>query len=403
VNPRGARSAACAVLACGTVALCSTGCSGEGNAARDNVERTDSAGVEIVVSSGADRLLDWTFAPVLRIGADEGPAAFGSLYSGAVQVDSRGRFVVLDGRNYHVVLFDARGEHVATYGRKGGGPGELEFPNAIAVDEAGAISVYDFSKRGAIRFAHDGTVLPQATLPPLAGTRIRTAAGRTWGVVMERSQFGEPGALRLLGVAGDTIELLRHPTEEVKPVQFPNCKVTIMMGPLLAPDIHFDHAGSRLAWALSSAYTIHVLEGGRPTRIMRRDVAPEPVTPELAEREVGDSMRISYGSGACTIPPEDVVSARGAAAVVPAMRDVILAPDGALWIPRGVGQRTEWRIDVFDPSGAYTGTLPAGSPLPAAFRGEDEIVTIERDDLDRQSVVVYRVDRGGASRPLQGG
>jgi hypothetical protein len=75
----------------------------------------------------------------------------------------------------------------------------------------------------------------------------------------------------------------------------------------------------------------------------------------------------------------------------PMIQALALSPDGEVWLRRRTEVPGESHIDVLDATGAYVGTLPAESPFPALFRGADEIVTVERDDLDRPLVVVYRV------------
>jgi hypothetical protein len=52
------------------------------------------------------------------------------------------------------------------------------------------------------------------------------------------------------------------------------------------------------------------------------------------------------------------------------------------------------RIDVFSADGEYLGTLPAGFPLPDAWRGPDEFLRVELDAYDLPYVVVYRIERG---------
>lgn len=70
--------------------------------------------------------------PFLRIGeADaEGPYQFGRLVDAALLSD--GHIAVADLQAGEVRIFDDEGRHVATLGRKGGGPGEFELLNFIA-------------------------------------------------------------------------------------------------------------------------------------------------------------------------------------------------------------------------------------------------------------------------------
>lgn len=108
-------------------------------------------------------------------------------------------------------------------------------------------------------------------------------------------------------------------------------------------------------------------------------------------------MRVSFGGGAaCAIPADEVAEARGYAPVVPAIRSLIVAPNGELWIRRGGPFTDPPVIDVFDRTGEYLGTLPAGSPLPIAFTPSGGIAAIDKDEAsDVERLAIYTVGRDG--------
>jgi hypothetical protein len=137
--------------------------------------------------------------------------------------------------------------------------------------------------------------------------------------------------------------------------------------------------------------------GGRRS-LIRRDVAPREATLDLARREVGDSMRIVASTVRCAVGPEDVAASRGFAPLIPAIRTVIVAPDGALWVERMTPRTDPPIVDVFSASGDYRGTLPAGSPVPLAFFPNGDIAAMQKDKEDEvERLVVYRIaeDRAG--------
>ena len=124
------------------------------------VERSDSAGIEIVRNLGGDRPLGWTFEPVLRLGgADEGPESFYRLSPSMIGVDGRGNLHVLDAASYRVVVFTPEGELLRTLGRQGGGPGEIDFPSSMDVAADGTISVRDISKPALVQWDSAGQLL----------------------------------------------------------------------------------------------------------------------------------------------------------------------------------------------------------------------------------------------------
>lgn len=86
---------------------------------------------------------------------------------------------------------------------------------------------------------------------------------------------------------------------------------------------------------------------------------------------------------------------QGHAAHLQPVRAITVAPDGTIWVERGRVKHEDRLIDLMGPDGVYLGTRAAGSPFPAAFTPDGDVIAIEKDDLDVEHVVVYRVNRGG--------
>ena len=358
-----------------------------------DVERRDSAGVAIVVSSGPDVPLEWTFEPTVTIGDDaSGEAAFAGLHPAYVAVTDDGRIVVLDGQNHRLIVFDSAGRHLATFGKQGGGPGELQFPNGLALDRDGNAVVFDFSKRELLRFALDGTVLPGIRRPEerpfddVAFTRAGTVF--SW----REGSRSEPNfdAIHLLR---DTVPqpIVRFERPPTAMVMYESCKIGMALGPLFAARLTWDARDDRVIAAEGSAYVIDVFEDARHVGSFRRTVAPVPTTTEMASQELDGGMKVSWGNGECTIAPEEVIEKRGMAPTLPALSRIALAPDGTIWAARGVVKGDTAIVDVFSQTGEYRGTLPRGAPMPAAFFANGDVLAIERDDLDVPRLVVYRV------------
>lgn len=129
------------------------------------IERTDSAGIEIVRNLGGDLPLDWTFRRLFALGGESaGPESFYEFWPGYVTSDARGRLYILDADDYRVAVFDSTGSLIRTVGRQGGGPGEFQRPYAVAIDSAGVLAVADGGKGTLVRFASDGSVLSERRL-----------------------------------------------------------------------------------------------------------------------------------------------------------------------------------------------------------------------------------------------
>lgn len=355
---------------------------------------TDSAGVRVVLNRGADVTLDWTFARALTIGgADDGPEAFYEVGRSAVDTDAEGRLYVLDRGNHRVVVFDRAGRHVRTMGREGGGPGELQWPWGITVSPDGIAAVADMGKNGLVRYDARGEPLEQQRLEGWRGGKVGYRAGDVLIEVREREGEEWHERLRVLRGAESTV-LASIPSPTGRPVDL-GCVQLSGMPPVFTPSLVWASGDERVAVVTGAAYVIDVYEGNRLALSVRRDLPPRPATMALARAELGDSFTVRFSSGgACVAPVEQVIEQRGFADVIPAVAEMIIAPDGTFWVRRrAVGEGIP-SVDLFAPDGTYRGTLPAGAPFPAAFLPDGSVVTVERDELDVPRVVVYDVGRG---------
>jgi hypothetical protein len=356
-------------------------------------ERMDSVGLALVFNAPADRLLDWTYERILSLGGvDDGPAAFFRVFPTSIGVDSLGNLYVLDAGHFSVSVFDHSGRHLRSFGRQGQGPGELGFPSDMAVTRGGAAAVYDFSRRALVLFEADGSFTGTFSLPgPLQRQVVLLDDGTVVGAVTEAAATADSTDYRLLALGTDTVEIAR-----VRQGSQPQPRQT-SCGPVgwpssFGPRIVWAAAGRRIVFSDDASYAIRIVDGNRLVGVWRRDLRPISATPELAVWEVagGDSLRFP---GGCAVSAKEAARQFGYHETVPLIQGLVVSPEGAIWLQRRTDAPGESRIDVMDATGAYVGTLPAESPFPALFRGGDEIITVERDELDRPLVVVYRIHR----------
>ena len=188
------------------IGVLTAGCGG--GDARPAVTRVDSAGVEIVTYDGPDVTLAWTFDSLFALGgSDEGEDSFYAVRGRVVRADAAGNLYVLDASAKRIVVFDSAGVFVRAMGGPGGGPGEMEWPIALAVAPDGRAGAYDIAKRipiiaevaagpddtwwvrrrdaaGVDVYAADGAYL--GTLPPSAPYPLVTLPGsRIAGIVTD--------------------------------------------------------------------------------------------------------------------------------------------------------------------------------------------------------------------------
>jgi hypothetical protein len=377
------------------VALACAACNGAGDGPRHEV--VDSAGVAIVRNAGDDVPLEWRFEPVLTLGgAVDGPEAFYQVHANAVDVDAAGNLYILDRGNHRVVVFDPQGRHLRSMGRKGGGPGEFEWPAELVVSPGGVVEVTDFSKRGLIRFGPDGEVLRRRVVEEPIGQLDWTIDGLA---VQTHRREGEARYQDLRLIDDTTSRLLL--SVDVAPPRPINLGCVLILAPeLFAPSLVWGAGANRVAVARGVEYVIDLHEQGVHVASVRRDLPVRSVTRDLAMQEIGDSMTMGLSGGRrCSAPADEVVEQRGYADVMPALGEIALAPDGTLWVSRREVKGVPRPTDLFAPTGQYLGTLPPGSPFPSAFTPDGGIVTVERDDLDVPRVVLYRIDRQPVDTP----
>jgi hypothetical protein len=82
----------------------------------------------------------------LSIGEAEGRKEYMFSEIRSVAVDEAGRIYVLDMKEAHVKIFGQNGNYIRTIGRKGQGPGELDFPLSIHITSQNELVVEDYRR-----------------------------------------------------------------------------------------------------------------------------------------------------------------------------------------------------------------------------------------------------------------
>lgn len=371
-----------------------SGC-GLGDEASVQQEVSDSAGVRLVRVSSQDRPLPWQFQEKWRVGGEEGgPTSFSQLSAGSVAATIDGGVAVLDRLAHRVVVLSSAGEVVHLLGREGQGPGELTFPTSVGVLQDGSFWIYDISKRGVVRFTNTGDVLPELRIEGMSYSAVVRPG--TGGVhMLQRESRTDSLRQFLINVGpelrGDSLSV--PPLEPPRQIEVPGCNVSIPIQRLFAPSILWDSWSTRVVLSAGPEYQVDVHDNGTLVMRLRRTLKPVPVSEELAIARYPEGFRIGLPGGPCTAEAAPMVRAQGYAPVMPILANVRVAPSGEIWALRSsVGSETG-PIDVWSAAGRYEGTLPLGTPFPAAILTDGTIVTIEHDEYEVPTVVAWRVLR----------
>lgn len=423
---------------------------------------------EVINLAGRDQRLDADFEEVFRIGVLEGEdwEMFGTVMR--VEFDENGNLYIVDGSGgmslgdgtrvlglgsagTRVLVFDAHGNFLREFGASGDGPGEFSMPAGFAVMRDGTTIVSDFGHRAYQLFDANGRFLrmvqgsegggpgglarnmladPRGNAaftgsfgrgvamigdagPPtsrpitrlvLAGEEVQTdTVVEAWLPPRAEADLELPGNISIPG--GDRATLAKALSGLSQP--------SIFEPPLLAGVL----PNGGIVYSDSSAYALKVTgpDAGEVTRIIRRPIQPEPVSPrierehrEKQEREEQEAARRG-GSGGSMQIRLFTPGGRDPGALNPTMpldmpeptyypeisvlRDLSTTWDGGIWVRRrGDEPESDGPIDVVTSDGRYVGTFPKdATEMPDAFGPNGMAAFIELDEFEVATVVVRRL------------
>lgn len=383
------------------LSLCLAAC---GSPSSDpGVRTTDSAGVTVVTSPGTDRPYPFTVTLQRQLGLDDdGVAALTRADRSLTGVDREQRIYILNTSLTRVEVLDTMGTRLATRGTKGMGPGEFSFPARLTVDPDGAVAVMDYAKSALVRFAPDGTPGSEYSYQPLgfpfSGLHLDDSA-----VYMDT--FKPEGSTSIVTLRRmtptDTTVVARLVNPAIPGMVRFGCVGLSGQAPILSPSLVWTARDSLVVAAAEAGFRVDLFVHGRSLRSIRREVTSRPATAAEVHRLYPEGRRIGFGPGGgdgCTIPTEELIDKLGVAPVVPDIQGLALAPDGTLWVQRYTFPDEPQRVDVFDPSGAYLGTI-TGHGVPAGFLpGNRVLFPIKDEDTGGYSLGLFLLEpEDGAS------
>ena len=351
----------------------------------------DSAGVAIVTNVGTPALLPWTLDTVRVFGGDDsGPATFHEVWPSLVDVDAQGRIFVLEPFESRVTVFDSVGRPLSTMGRRGQGPGELEWPVSVSAADDGHVYVHDGAGQ-LVRLALDqrtGTETPFHYSVIYAGLRhaeITPAGILVWA--RERYTGTNNRLDRLLFArATDTTALISGKPSYRTAAYYPRCNMTFGLHQPLAPRIKWSQWGDRVAVSVWGGFRVDVLEDNRLVRSIRWAGVGEN---RLSRSEAVALLEAQGYLGACDDGPAETIEKHGFHPQPQIVRALAIAPGGRLWVQ--VNTVEGIRILLLDPDGQIVGVLPQEFPMPVAFLPDRRPLIQVVDSVDIQRIGVAQV------------
>lgn len=358
-------------------ALLSAACARDASVATD-VIRSDSAGVKLITSTRADTALAWRFDTVGVLTDSLGePWLFTGLSPQMVLTDRAGRTYVLD-REPAIRRFGRMGQYERSFGRKGGAPGEMEFPVAL-FQQGDSLAVLDFERGALVRWGSD--------LEPINDLGLRGALEgiesirfRTGGAWVQRDVFDSTGGTvsSLYGDSVGTDHLLQVARTGPRSLSACGGGMRLMLPRFFSPEIQWTAAGARMLANVGPGYALNLYEGPRLLASIRRELPVQRATIDDLARLFPEGIKIQGGGMTCTIPLSDVITTIGVADQLPFVHGLALTSDGTMWVQRSLGNEPPV-LDVFGSDGAYAGTV-RGFGLPLGLLPNGELLVPQQDE-----------------------
>jgi hypothetical protein len=414
---RGSRAVACACIV-GVVA-CADRTRAVGH---DLVARVDTVGDTIVVRN--ERGSVWggvvPLEPVLRIGAIEGSDEYVFGQITGVALSATGQIYVLDRQVPVVRVYDRSGRHLRSFGRRGGGPGEIQQPTGLALMPDGRVLISDPGNARVNVYSADGEPLDSWRMAGgfFSSDQVRaTADGRAYVVALLSEHGSDNMITGLVRVGPDEtpVDTMPPPPWDYEPARLvatfvsgDNRSMSVANVPFSPQTSWSLHPDGHLIGALSTRYAVEAFQADG--RILRMERAAEPVSVSAGERAYHEhrlttSMRRTDPNWRWSGPSIPATKAP--------FSSLRADSDGRIWVlvaaPGEVipeAERPEPRAgeppgpepwqqpqvyDVFDRDGRFLGTVRP--PRRFTFHGArgDEVWGVLRDELDVPYVVILRL------------
>ncbi|MDT8437042.1 MAG: hypothetical protein RRA92_09845 [Gemmatimonadota bacterium] len=358
--------------------------------------------------------LGWGFDTLAVIGgfASEGSAQqFDQVHPGGLAGDERDNLYVLDAAGQRVLGFGPGGEALGTWGREGGGPGELAQPGGLAIGPGDSLWVADRANRRVTIYPPDpgggaGSVALTEDVAGLGGRLVARTDGLYGVAILFTFRPGdEPDLppLRLLRIerdasgAGRVADTLwtapAQPFDQVE-LRSGSSVMMMMMQRTFSPQFWWEPLpDGGFAVTDSADYVIRLLgpDGAERLRIER---APLARAATEADRERARERAREQGETAANPTVRQMTEQRiekmTFAERIPRVTGLAVDGRGRLWV--GVSEERageSGRIDVYEPAtGALLGEIRDPAFFPALFYGDGRAAVLDRDDLDVQRITV---------------
>lgn len=199
-----------------------------------------------------------------------------------IEVDDEGNIYVADSKDVCVKVFDKNGKHIRTFGKKGQGPGEIQYPSRMHLFAGKELMIYDPANNRLSYYSLDGKCLREV---PAGKYRFARAIPDSKGnIIGQVTVYGDRYAYEI-----KKFDRELNPIFEIATVELERISNVIKM---VSPNINVrlmndDH----IAWGNSAEYEIFVVDPeGKTIRKIIKDYTPVKITEEDKEQMKKDAF-----------------------------------------------------------------------------------------------------------------
>ena len=388
------------------------GCAADDGTGAPAATVTDSLGVTIVENRALAELprVEWVIGaePAVEIGTVDGQEEYQLFRVRDATRLPDGRLAVLNGGSYEIRVYDGDGNHQASWGGEGGGPGEFLAPWTMLRWPGDSVAVWDGRARRITVFARDGTLGRSFTVPDVEGMDFSDVADITedGNLLLQSVMFSEvppetgyvraPMQLSAVGPDGEiAADLGRHPGDEsymrvgegtIEILRLPFTRQTLVAS-----------AGDEVLISGNERFVLRFFGAdGSLARIVRVSEPPRLVTAADLQAELDRQLE---GAPDPMQPGIRAMFERSATIdTFPAFSQVSVDNSGFKWVEvyRAPTDQGPHRWLILDSEGIAVGTLDLPEGLQLFEIGEDYLLGRTTDELGVERVQLWPLARTGA-------
>lgn len=335
-------------------------------------------------------------------------------------LDDSGRIYIADFQEPRVVVFNSRGRHLASIGRKGQGPGEFTAPTGPVIGADGALYVRNMEQ--VVRFTRDPrTGIASRFDKAFVGPTMAPWRSKLSSIIDRQGRFHFPlevgladglthYAYRRYAADGRRLDSLPVPLHQTSRSSWSSVPTgpnggRVVRGLSMVPfhpiPVWTVTLNGTVISGPADRYVLMETDAtGRMIRTYQRAVAPD----RIPAGERGDSLRaLRQRIDSLPIPlsqvrgASDEVKAQRLPDTYPFYRSVFTTPANELWVRRWSppALRNSTLLDVFGPAGEFTRTvvLPVDCATPPSIVVRGRIVACMVIDAESgaESVVLTQL------------